>query len=520
MKQTDFIKKINKENRKYQIAKFTSYLQMMLSFGEKRKQRRWSYSIFEKDFPFDRNNNSLSESKYFKPTDIIVYDLIQKGDLPKVKKGLDKLFRKCYSHKFLGGSGSEDNIDNLINGLDQTLHSGNSWYNIGLFDFAYNEEIESYIDYFQICFHNFSSSYTAIEMRIVLAEKFVNEISCFIREQYKKPGMSIHRHWGKNRKKSGAKISYGISSGVQSECAKSQIVYEQLQYVKKKFLKKIANYFPLLQYSKYKDVFGLNVFETNITPSDRLEESVYSGLGLNEMHGFFMSEAERLYICTETMRSEDGYESEMMFIYNPNLISDYSIYMTPHNMVLTQLTMDYLLEIYRVVLLKDIGIRYRNLISRYRNRINKCKINKRQHKKLLKIQYQLNQDFYDFKKIDEELPVIDELQRAEKLLQENEYVKRSVYNGFHPYKLFVGTPKWIWEQVRANYSEVENDLVRKIEISDSLAKYSNELTNRRMVFAQVIIAIMTFILLIFPHKAIELANIIKWIWRRLTMFLI
>jgi hypothetical protein len=90
LKQTDFIKKINKENRKYQIAKFTSYLQMMLSFGEKRKQRRWSYSIFEKDFPFDRNNNSLTESKYFKPTDIIVYDLIQKGDLPKVKKGLDK----------------------------------------------------------------------------------------------------------------------------------------------------------------------------------------------------------------------------------------------------------------------------------------------------------------------------------------------------------------------------------------------------------------------------------------------
>ena len=118
------------------------------------------------------------------------------------------------------------------------------------------------------------------------------------------------------------------------------------------------------------------------------------------------------------------------------------------------------------------------------------------------------------------MPVIDELQRAEKLLQENEYVKRSVYNGFHPYKLFVGTPKWIWEQVRANYSEVENDLVRKIEISDSLAKYSNEITNRRMVFAQVIIAIMTFILLIFPHKAIELANIIKWIWRRLTMFLL
>ena len=77
---------------------------------------------------------------------------------------------------------------------------------------------------------------------------------------------------------------------------------------------------------RLEDVFGLNVFETNITPSDRLEESVYSGLGLNEMHGFFMSEAERLYFCTETMRSEDGYESEMMFVYNPNLISDYEMY--------------------------------------------------------------------------------------------------------------------------------------------------------------------------------------------------
>lgn len=512
MKKTDFIKQINKENRKYNIIKLKSYLRLKCSFGENRRQQKFAYSIFEDQFSLDKHNNALPKSLYFKPTDIIIYDLIRKEDLIKTQKGLIRLIKKCYSHKFLGGSQSEENVDELINGLNQTIHSGNSWYNTSLFDFAYNNDLESYIHHFTIRFHNFSSSYVAIEMQIVLSDEFVTEISQFIGSTYKKNGMCVHRHWGRNKAKSGAKILYGVSSGVQSECAKSQIVYEQLQYIKKLFLHEIVKYFPLVQYSIKKNSYGVNVFETNITPSMELEYSVYNGLGLDEMQGFFFSAAERLYASTRTLTNRRTYDSDMMFVYNADRIIDFEGYFTAHNKALVQLTLDHLDELYRVIVIKNLGLRYQELISEYRNKVNKCKNKRRQHKALLKLQYDFNRDFYDFKKIDEELPVNKVLERAEKILKSNQYAKSSIYHGFHTLDHFTGYPKWIWEQIGTNYFEVENDLNRKKAISDSLSKYSSERKNRRMIAFQVVLALVTFFLLLFPSKAQDLAALIRRIW--------
>lgn len=84
---------------------------------------------------------------------------------------------------------SEEDIDRIISGIDQTINSGNSWYHVGFFDFAYDEKLDECIEHFEISFHNFSSSYAAIEMRIALGEKFKEELSAFIKADYKKTGM-------------------------------------------------------------------------------------------------------------------------------------------------------------------------------------------------------------------------------------------------------------------------------------------------------------------------------------------
>lgn len=509
MKQTNFIKEIKKENLKYNAAKFISYLQMKLSFGGKRELMESKYSLFNEDFDFDKHNNSLPESFYYKPTDIIIYDLIKKEDLPKVKAGLVRLIKKCLSHKFLNGLRSEKDIDELVIQLDQTLNSGNSWYRTCLFDFAYDMELDPYIHHFDIRFHNFCSSYAAIEMQISLSESFIDEMSQFINKAYKKPGMCIHRLWGRSNKKSGAKISFGVSSGVQSESAKSQIVYEQLHYVKSRFLKEICIYFPLMQYSSNNNIFGINVFETNITPSTKLDNSVYIGLGLEEMSGFFFSLVERLYVSTLTTAFRDNGKSDMIYVYNPERITNYLGFVTPHNLALEQLTLDYMQELYRAIILKYFGLKHQDVISSYRNKINQCKPSKRTHKKLLKMKYQLNRDFYDFRKIDEELPVNESLKNARKTLSQNKYAKASIYDGFHTCEQFTDYPQWIWKQVKTNYSEVENDLARKIEISDSLYKYSYERRSRWIVIFQVLLATATFFFLVFPNKAKEFAEILK-----------
>lgn len=512
MKKTSFIRQINKENKKYKIVKTIAYLQTKLSFGKKRKQKELSYSFFQDDFHFHRSDNSIPEQYYFKPTDIIIYDLIRKEDLSKTKKGLIKLYKKCYSHKYIGGNRSEEDIERIIQGLDQTLHSVDSWYRTSIFDFAYDENMDSYIKCFAIRFLNFSSSYAAIEMRIALSDDFINEISEFIKKQYKKPGMKIHRTWGRNRKQSGAKIMYGVSPGTLSEYAKSQLVYEQIQYVKQIYLHEMANYFPMLLYTSNKNIASINVFETNITPSLQLDKSIYAALGLDEMCGFFFSLAERFYTSTVTIGRISEPESDMMFVYNAEMITDYHMYGSAHNYVLEHLTMDCMEELYRVIILSELGMDYWNLISEYRNKINECKTGRRQHKLLLKLKYQLNQDFYDFQKIDEELPVDKKLERADKVMRSNTYTKHSICYGIHTYEQFINMPRQSWMHIRSNYAEAANDLDRKLEISDSLAKYTSERNNRGMVLIQVVLAAATFFFLIFPKKAEAVAKLIKQLW--------
>lgn len=516
MKKTNYVKIINKENRKYQLKKATAFLQMKLTVGKKHEQKKNAYSIYQHSFDFDRYKNNLPEQYYFKPTDIIIYDLIRKEDLSKAKKGLVKLYKKCYSHKFLGISKSEEDIDKIIQDLDQTLYSVDSWYSTSLFDFAYNDSMDSYIQYFDIRFHNFSSSYVAIEMRIALSDDFISDISEFIKKPYKKPGMKIHRTWGRNRKQSGAKIMYGVSPGTLSEYAKSQLVYEQIQYVKQIYLHEMANYFPMLLYTSNKNIASINVFETNITPSLQLNKSIYAALGLDEMYGFFFSLAERFYTSTVTIGRITEPESDMMFVYNAEMITDYHMYGSAHNYVLEHLTMDCMEELYRVIILSELGRDYWNLISEYRNKINECKTGRRQHKLLLKLKYQLNQDFYDFQKIDEELPVDKKLERADKVMRSNTYTKHSICYGIHTYEQFINMPRQSWMHIRSNYAEAANDLDRKLEIADSLAKYTSERKTRNMVFIQVILATATFFFLIFPKKAEAVAKLIKQLWNYLN----
>lgn len=162
MKSTKFIKEIKRENCKYEIAKLKSLIKWKLSFGKKRKKREFSHSIFSDDYDWEREDpNALPNDYYFKPTDILLYDLIPKQKLKETKKGLIRLFKKCLTHKYMPAYGSEDDIEKLISGLDQTLHSGNSWYNVGLFDFAYDIELDSFIEHFDIHVRNFSSFHSA-----------------------------------------------------------------------------------------------------------------------------------------------------------------------------------------------------------------------------------------------------------------------------------------------------------------------------------------------------------------------
>ena len=508
MKETTFIKRAKREKRKYQVAKIQSYLRMKCSFGEKRKINEFRHSIFRDRNLFVDIDNSLPEGFYYAPTDIVIYDLIPKTNLKLLKKGIINLYRKCFTHKYLHGGRSEDDIDNLINGLNRTLHNGNSWYNIGLFDYASNNLLDSYIKHFELRVHNFSSSYAAVEMRVVLSEIFHNEMEKYIKENCRRTDREIHRHWISNGRKSGAKIGLGVSYGFSSDYAKCCTMLEQLEYVKNLFLNELKKYLPLMLYSKSKDTIGIYVFETNISPKDSFDKNIYRSLGLNDRYGFYFSPAERLYAEIDKNMSGEN-SNDMIYVYNPELISDYAAYHTPNNKTLHYFADDYMSELYRIVIIKNIGMVYQNLITHYRNESNRINTTRFALRKLLKIRSSFNVVFYDFKKIDEELPVGKTITELVDELDRNDYSRKSMYMGLRTSKYFTYSPGDIWEQVKSNMVEIDSDLQRKIEISSGLTEYSREASNRRLGYYQLLLAILTFAFLLFPSKAEYVAELIK-----------
>lgn len=510
MKKTKYIKTIEKENFEFNRVKFLLWLKMKLSISkEKRESKRRELEIYDDMKDFEHSQiNSLPDNVYYKPTNILIYDLLQKQDLDKIKKGIFSLFKHNMSHKFLTTMRSEDDISKVIHDLDHTISSSKSWYRIGLFDFANNAKIDRYIHHFEIYLRNFSSSYIAVEAVITLADEFQKEIGNFISNDYKKPGMCAHKIWGQNSKKSGAKVSYAIGKGMINTYAKNILINEQLQFVKNLFLRQISKFFPIMQYSKGMELHAINVFETNIDFKKKFPNSrnVFQSLGLDDMYGFFLSDAERLYYSSSLPRENDAFQFDMIFIFNPNKFNDYDCFDTPKKLALYNLTQDYMMSLYTMVIIKNLSINYSRMISEFRNRENAIKTTQYSHKKLLKLKYEIERAYYSYSKIDHEFSVENEAKNINKLLEENHFVKKSVIHGYHPYEGFSYGAQNLWKLIKINYDELMIDLNNKIDISSSLTHYYDVKKNSRVSWIQLVIAISTFVLLIFPEKATSVSE--------------
>lgn len=521
MKRTKYLKTISKENFEFNRIKFLLWMKMRLSLSkEKRERKRAELEIFERIEDFEHSQiNSLPNDIYYKPTDILVYDLLQKQDIEKIKKGIFSLFKHNMSHKFVTTGTQQDNIPNMVYDLDHTISASKTWYSVGLFDFANNTKLDRYIHHFEICLHNFSSSYIAVEAIITLSDEFQDEIGKFIGNDYKKPGMCAQKIWGKNSKKTGARVGYAIGKGTLNADAKNILINEQLQYVKNMFLGQISKFIPIMQYSKGMNLHAINIFETNIDFKKEIPNSrnVFRSLGLDDRYGFFLSNAERLYYLSRAVNKQNAFQFDMTFVINPNKIGNYAGFISPKDKSLFNLTQNYMISLYTLVIIKNLSINYSQMISEFRNKEHMIETTRSSHKKLLKLKYEIERAYYSYSKIDHEISVDEEVKNINDLLEDNCFVKKSVSYGYHPYEGFSYGPQKLWKLIKMNYDELMIDLNNKIDISSSLTHYYDAKKNSRVSWIQLVIAISTFILLIFPEKATVVSNLFLYWYERLEI---
>lgn len=498
------MKKIKKDDRRYHIEKVKSVIKIILASNKKqRDERKFRHSIFQNDY-WEQESNALPSELYFRPQDIVVVDLIAKKDISNVKRGIINLYKKNYSHKFLMGMSFDNDIERILIGLDRAISNGKSWYKTSIFDFENSIKLKKYVDYFEVEFLNISSSYAAIEFIFHFSKEFVEEIENFISVNYENKGMHISNIWIKNNKKNGAKIDIAVGGGDTNESAKSRIIYEQLEYVKLLCMKEMNKIFPLFS-AKDKKLYGINVFETNIPCDDKLPY-VYETLGMNLLDGFLLSRAEKIFVSTDTLYLEDRYKSDMMYVYNDQLVIDYDGYGDAHDYIVRKLKW-FLVEMVLSIIYKNWGIYYRDQIVAYRNKINNVQVKRRNYKEILKLKYEFENLFYDFDIINKQIPIDSESERMLCYLEKCEFAKCSLYSGYHPYKKIVTIPRNLWHNINKNYDNLVHEMNKKIEIATSLKNFEDVKKGYHISWYQLLVAIMAFGLMVDSNMVEKIAKV-------------
>lgn len=106
-------------------------------------------------------------------------------------------------------------------------------------------------------------------------------------------------------------------------------------------------------------------------------------------------------------------------------------YGTIHNKMVYEFTHGHMDYIYKMIVLKNLGLQFWNLVTGYRNKVNAITSKESSQKRLLKLKYELSKEFYDFNKIAEELPFDKTIDHAKRILEKNEYATSSVCYGRH-----------------------------------------------------------------------------------------
>lgn len=514
MRYHSFKSQHKKDLRHFKFIKMFSYLKAHIKFSfQKRKQ---SIEIFEEMYKHEHSfhdDNGLKNDQYYIPEAIVVLDIVSKKKLQEVKKGLKLLFKKYYSHKFLTGFQTDKDIDNLIEGLDLTISEGKSWHRIMRFDMENVSNLKKDISYFDIVIRNFSTSYLEIEFYIYFTEEKKRKLDQFTRTNYNAQIKSVSSAYSRNKKKSGAKINYGVGTYNDNQ-EKSELLYDEIEVCKYKFLKLMYKYFPLQLYGHGQMPIGIIVNKTNIHYTQK-HMDFWSSVGIMFGIGVFANESLKLFPQYELYRRSHNIQTNYMLVYNDETLdNEYitTIYHGNKSHYIMEWLFENLKDIYKTIIIDDISGYYNKKCAYYRNLINKIKARKRNYARLLKLRYHFHLAFIMMTQINKELDLKKLEEQTEKYFQDKFMIKYDKYMSHkqvstYPIRRFVGYMN--------SKNILEERLNEKIILSEELKTYAEGKKNWGINLITFFIGVGTFLFLIFPAWASSTANLLLMVWRSL-----
>lgn len=509
MKNYGLNKKLLNEKVLYKLVEFKYFILQYISKSENMRDfYKHSYDSYfksqdnKKSFRQKHENYAVPEGKHCIPVCVVTSDLILRENIDELKKGLVKLLKNNYSHKFLGGFHSIDEILKRIENMDDTLTWWYTSIDVGRFDFESQENLSSYINYFDLYIRPVNSSYLSIETYLYLNEDYLNTLQKTINDDIKTVKTNIMHGFHLNKKKSGGRSALCVG-GYSEHTQKSDAIYESITSLKWAYYNELQKFIPTVVHRLKVAPPSILFYQTNIDYENKEALPFWASLGLLDYEGQFIDESQKLFFnISRSGRYEQHSCHDMGYVFHDTKLELIPIYRTLDFQVINTFCEEYAQHFFRFIHLEQLNQIFSRKLVDYKLKLNKIKLKKHQLYNILKLRHKFECDIDKYSRYISDNIWDDSEKHISELFGEQTCKKSLDYR--YLTSNLKSTNK-IQEQIDVLSSEFEN----KSSIIKHLAEYKNESKNRRLNFWMFIFAAATLILLIFPEWASDIADFLK-----------
>lgn len=480
--------------------------------GVKGKYWKNNYKlVFKDDYVWDRDDNSLPQSKSFGLYSVIVADLIRREDINKLQRGIRYLLKKRRTNRFI--TAHHEGLDEICKKVDQMDSTLLSWYNTvdcGLFEFK-NHSLEESIDYFSVRIHNINSAYLSLEFNIHLSQKKKEELNSLIACNYKdKRGFAFQTMTGKGGD-TGAYKNYTVTH-YNDDFLKSDKIYEFISKIEWEFLHELRAYFPFVLHTKEIMPPRIETYSTNI---DYHENNRYfwNSIGIDDYMGQFIDERHKMFFDNHMSGRYGDIPINNRIIY---IFKDDDIEIGHLESIKDEVYFhlkDYANEYFSFEFLDILSREAGKTLIAYKHRLDKIKLKRNHLKELLKLKYNLSLEMDDYERY-----IRDDIwEKAKKKISEvygysDKIAEESLKPFFYSYSNFCDGAVSNLQKINSDKDIVLREFEEKKKILKNLADYNNTAHSIHLNIVMMIIAAITLFFVIFPNIAGEVADLIMNIW--------
>lgn len=494
--------KMNREKALYFYARKRAKILSLLP-GKRKEFWKDNYKmVFEDEYHFRSDDNSIPQDHFFALYSIIVSDLIRREDIKQLQNGVRHLLMKRRSNRFI--IARIDGLDEICKKINQMDASLLSWYNTvdcGVFELK-NHPLEKSIDYFTLKIRNVNSGYLALEFQIHLKkiEKLTELIECNYNDR---KGYIFSTLTGKS-KETGAFKNY-TAVHYNNENLKADKIYEILSFIEWEFMEALGSIFPFVFHKKGIMPPRIETYSTDIDYHED-NKSFWNSIGVNDYQGQFIDDRHKVFFENRLTERYGTLNPNSRIIY---IFKDDDIEMGHLKSIKDEVyyhLREYAGEYFKFLFLDILSVETGKTLVMYKHKLDKIKLKKNHLNALLKLKYKLSleiDDYSRYKRDDIWEKAKDELSQ---IYEDSDKAAKNATKSFFVSHLH------FCDRAISNSMKIDNDVdivfdefKEKKEILQNLADYKNTVHSIRLNIVMMVISAVTLYFVIFPGKAEELA---------------